>query len=67
MLVARGIKEYLFRHALHEAGAGPAVPLASLMQTTVQRAAAVGAALGGARPARPAVVTMRLLRPPVRE
>ena len=42
VLVARGIKEFLFRHALAEAGAGPAVPLAALMRTTVQRATAVG-------------------------
>jgi hypothetical protein len=47
VLVARGIKEFLFRHALSEAGAGPAVSLATLMQTTVWRATGVGVLWAG--------------------
>ena len=31
LLLTRGIKEYLLRHALHEAGRGPGVPLVDLM------------------------------------
>ena len=42
VLVARGVKEFLFRHALSEAGAGPVVPLAAVMHTTVVRATGVG-------------------------
>ena len=49
VLVARGIKEFLFRHALSEAGAGPVVPLAPLMHTTVVRATGVGHPLGRSR------------------
>ena len=42
VMMARGIKEFLLRYALSEAGAGPAVPLAPLMHTTAWHAAAVG-------------------------
>lgn len=42
VLVSRGIKEYLLRHALSEAGRGPAVSMALLMQVTVFHAACVG-------------------------
>jgi hypothetical protein len=62
VLVARGIKEFLFRHALSEAGAGPAVALAPLMHTTVLRATGVGLLWAGLVLA-VGFVTMRLLRP----
>jgi len=42
VLVARGIKEVLYQQALSEAAAGPAVPLAAMMRTTVHHATAVG-------------------------
>ena len=35
LLLTRGVKEYLFRHALHEAGGGPFVPMARIMEQTV--------------------------------
>jgi hypothetical protein len=35
VLLSRGAKEYLFRWALHEAGRGPAVPMATIMEVTV--------------------------------
>jgi hypothetical protein len=66
VLVARGIKEFLFRHALSEAGLGPAVPLAALMQTTVRRAAAVGVLWAGLV-LLVGAATVRLVRPPGRE
>ena len=62
VLVARGIKEFLFRHALSESGAGPAVALAPLMRTTVHRATAVGLLWGGLVIA-VGVATVRLVRP----
>jgi hypothetical protein len=66
VLVARGIKEFLFRHALSEAGAGAAVSLPQMMHTTVRRAAAVGVLWSGLV-LLVGFITMRLLRPPVRE
>ena len=65
VLVARGIKEVLFRHALAEAGAGPVVPLVSLMRTTVHRATAVGLLWAGLVLAA-GFITLRLVRPPER-
>jgi len=38
VLLTRGVKEYLFRWALHEAGRGPVVPMAEIMGTTVRDA-----------------------------
>lgn len=35
VLLTRGVKEYLFRWALHEAGRGPVVPMALIMEVTV--------------------------------
>jgi hypothetical protein len=35
VLLTRGAKEYLFRAALHEAGRGPLVPMARIMDITV--------------------------------
>ena len=66
VLVARGIKEFLFRHALSEAGVAPAVSLADLMHTTVVRAAAVGALWSGLV-LLVGFATLRLVRPPARE
>jgi hypothetical protein len=66
VLVARGIKEFLFRHALAEAGSGPVVALAPLMHTTVLRAAGVGVLWAGLVLA-VGFATLRLVRPPGRE
>jgi len=38
VLLTRGVKEYLFRAALHEAGRGPFVPMAGIMDVTVHDA-----------------------------
>lgn len=38
VLLTRGVKAYLFRWALHEAGRGPAVPMAQIMEVTVRDA-----------------------------
>jgi hypothetical protein len=62
VLVARGIKEFLFRHALSEAGAGPVVPLGPLMHTTVLRATGVGVLWAGLVLA-VGFATIRLVRP----
>ena len=62
VLVARGIKEFLFRHALSEAGAGPVVPLVPLMHTTVVRATGVGILWAGLV-LLVGFVTIRLVRP----
>jgi hypothetical protein len=66
VLVARGIKEFLFRHALSEAGSDPAVALVPLMHTTVRRAAAVGVLWAGLVFV-VGLATIRLVRPPARE
>ena len=65
VLIARGIKEFLFRHALSEAGMAPAVPLAPLMHTTTLRAAGVGVLWAGLV-LMVGFATMRLMRPPDR-
>jgi hypothetical protein len=62
VLVARGIKEFLFRHALSESGAGPPVQLAPLMHTTVVRATGVGLLWAGLVLA-VGFATLRLVRP----
>ena len=36
LVVGQGIKEYLFRNALHQAGRGPQVPIAAIMDPFVQ-------------------------------
>jgi hypothetical protein len=61
VMVARGVKEYLFRHALSEAGAGPPLALAPHMATTVRHATEVGL-LWAALILIAGVVTVRLLR-----
>lgn len=62
LLVSRGIKYFLFRRALSEAGQAPAVPLAPLMQATVREAAWVGV-LWGSVILLAGMCTIRLLRP----
>ena len=62
VLVARGIKEVLYQQALSEAVAGPAVPLAAMMRTTVHHATAVGLLWAGMILA-VGMATHRLLRP----
>ena len=39
VLVTRGVKEYLLRRAMHDAGRGPDVQLALMMDLTVRDAA----------------------------
>jgi hypothetical protein len=46
LLLTRGIKEYLLRHALHDAGRGPAVPLVDLMNAIVLDATWIGLLFG---------------------
>jgi hypothetical protein len=46
LLLTRGIKEYLLRHALHEANRGPAVSLVDLMHAVVLDATWVGTLFG---------------------
>ena len=62
VLVARGIKEVLYQHALSEASGGATVPLAAMMRTTVHRATGVGVLWAGMILA-VGVATLRLLRP----
>jgi hypothetical protein len=38
VLLTRGVKEYLFRSALHDAGRGPAVPIRGFMDIAVRDA-----------------------------
>lgn len=38
VLITRGVKEYLLRHAMHEAGRGPDVQLALMMDLAVRDA-----------------------------
>lgn len=38
VLLTRGVKEYLLRSALHEAGRGPRIPMSQIMDVTVQDA-----------------------------
>lgn len=41
LLLTRGVKEYLFRNALHAAGLGPDVPMTQIMEVTVRDAVRV--------------------------
>ena len=47
VLLTRGVKEYLFRWALHDAGRGPVVPMAQIMEVTVRDAIWVSTAWAG--------------------
>ena len=62
ILVTRGVKEYLFRHALHEAGRGPEVPIRQIMDVTVFDATWVGL-LWGCTVLLAGMITVRLFRP----
>jgi hypothetical protein len=62
VLVARGIKEVLYQHALSDASGGATVPLAAMMRTTVHRATAVGVLWAGMIVA-VGLTTIRLVRP----
>jgi len=62
VLVARGIKEVLYQHALSEGAAGPAVPLAAMMRTTVHRATGVGVLWAG-MVLGVGIATLHLVRP----
>lgn len=63
VLLARGIKDYLLRNALHEAGRGPDVSMTALLDVTVTQAIWLSTfwasviLLAG-------LWTVRLLRPP---
>jgi hypothetical protein len=46
LLLTRGIKEYLLRHALHDAGRGPAIPVVDLMNAIVLDATWIGLLFG---------------------
>jgi hypothetical protein len=65
VMIARGIKEFLLRYALNEAGAGPAVPLAPFMHTLAWRAAGVGVLWAGLVML-VGCATIRLVRPQAR-
>jgi len=62
VLVARGIKEVLYQHALSEGSSGGIVPLSAMMRTTVHHATAVGLLWAGMILA-VGVATLRLVRP----
>ena len=63
LLITRGVKEYLFRHALHEAGRGPEVPIRQIMDVTVFDALWVGL-LWGSTVLLAGMITVRLLKRP---
>jgi hypothetical protein len=63
LLVSRGIKYFLFRRALSEAGRAPAISLAQLMEATVRDAAWIGV-LWGSSILLAGLCTIRLLRQP---
>jgi hypothetical protein len=62
VLLTRGVKEYLFRSALHEAGRGPRIPMSEIMAVTVRDAAWVST-LWASILLLAGLVTIRLLRP----
>jgi hypothetical protein len=61
LLLTRGVKEYLFRAALHEAGRGPLVPMAEVMDATVRDAVWVSTLWAGVL-LLSGLVTIRLIR-----
>ena len=61
VLLTRGAKEYLFRAALHEAGRGPFVPMAHVMDLTVRDAVWIST-LWSSVILLAALVTLRLIR-----
>jgi hypothetical protein len=62
MLVVRGVKEYLFRAALFEAGRGPQIPMAAVMDPAIFNAAWV-ATLWTSVVLLAAFLTIRVLQP----
>ena len=63
LLLTRGIKEYLLRQALHDAGRGPAVPLVDLMHAVVLDATWIGL-LFGSVVLLAGMLTVKMLRAP---
>jgi hypothetical protein len=62
VLLTRGVKEYLFRWALHEAGRGPRIPMSQIMEVTVRDAVWVST-LWASILLLAGLVTIRLTRP----
>src|SRR5215210_6235916 len=62
MLVVRGVKEYLFRAALSDAGRGPRIPIAAVMDPAIYNATWV-ATLWTSIVLLAALVTIRVLQP----
>ena len=66
MMVVRGVKEYLFRAALHDAGRRPFTPIAAVMDPAIYNATWV-ATLWTSVILLAALVTIRLLAHPASE
>ena len=66
MMIVRGVKEYLFRAALHDAGRRPFTPIAEVMDPAIFNATWV-ATLWTSVILLAALTTMRLLTRPVPE
>lgn len=66
MMIVRGVKEYLFRAALHDAGRRPFTPIAEVMDPAIYNATWV-ATLWTSVIFLAALVTMRLLARPAPE
>jgi hypothetical protein len=62
MMVVRGVKEYLFRAALFEAGRGPLTPIAEVMDPAIHHATWV-ATLWSSVVMIAAMMTIRWVRP----
>jgi hypothetical protein len=62
MLVVRGVKEYLFRAALFDAGRGPQIPMAAVMDPAIDNATWV-ATLWTSIVLLAAFLTIRVLQP----
>ena len=62
MMVVRGVKEYLFRAALFDAGRGPLTPIAEVMDPAIYHATWV-ATLWASVVVLAAMLTIRLLKP----
>lgn len=61
LLVTRGIKEYLFRSALAEAGRGPTIPLTEMMDGIVRDATWI-ALLSGSLVLLAGIATVRVMK-----
>jgi len=61
MMVVRGVKEYLFRAALFDAGRGPLTPIAQIMDPAIDHATWV-ATLWSSIVMLAAMMTIRMLR-----